>query len=56
MLNLHQVDKVYLGTPTKIAIVDHEKERTFVIIKDELPDLGEITHLNSLLMTFNPFD
>lgn len=37
-----QVDKIYLSTPTKIAILDHEKKRTFVIRKDGLPDAGEI--------------
>ena len=36
-----QVDKIYLSTPTKIAILDHEKKRTFVIRKDGLPDAGE---------------
>ncbi|KAJ0090371.1 hypothetical protein Patl1_14221 [Pistacia atlantica] len=33
-----QVDKIYLSTPMKIAILDHEKKRTFVIRKDGLPD------------------
>nr|XP_011466988.1 PREDICTED: putative glucose-6-phosphate 1-epimerase isoform X2 [Fragaria vesca subsp. vesca] len=33
-----EVDKVYLGTPTKIAILDHERKRTFVLRKDGLPD------------------
>ncbi|CAD5191797.1 putative glucose-6-phosphate 1-epimerase [Musa acuminata AAA Group] len=32
------VDKIYLSTPTKIAIIDHEKKRTFVLRKDGLPD------------------
>ncbi|KAK9002436.1 hypothetical protein V6N11_025114 [Hibiscus sabdariffa] len=32
------VDKIYLSTPTKIAILDHEKKRTFVVRKDGLPD------------------
>ena len=31
---------MYLSTPTKIAILDHEKKRTFVIRKDGLPDAG----------------
>lgn len=35
-----KVDKVYLGTPTKIAILDHERKRTFVLRKDGLPDTG----------------
>ncbi|KAL2970713.1 hypothetical protein AAZX31_15G155500 [Glycine max] len=33
-----EVDKIYLSTPTKIAIIDHEKKRTFVVRKDGLPD------------------
>ncbi|GAB4838259.1 hypothetical protein Ancab_027788 [Ancistrocladus abbreviatus] len=33
-----QVDKIYLSTPTKIAILDHERKRTIVIRKDGLPD------------------
>ncbi|XP_012067441.1 putative glucose-6-phosphate 1-epimerase isoform X2 [Jatropha curcas] len=33
-----EVDKIYLSTPTKIAIVDHERKRTFVLRKDGLPD------------------
>ncbi|XP_047166901.1 putative glucose-6-phosphate 1-epimerase [Vigna umbellata] len=33
-----EVNKVYLSTPTKIAIIDHERKRTFVLRKDGLPD------------------
>ncbi|XP_072993677.1 putative glucose-6-phosphate 1-epimerase [Typha latifolia] len=33
-----EVDKIYLSTPNKIAIIDHEKKRTFVLRKDGLPD------------------
>ncbi|XP_031257880.1 putative glucose-6-phosphate 1-epimerase [Pistacia vera] len=33
-----EVDKIYLSTPTKIAILDHERKRTFVLRKDGLPD------------------
>ncbi|CAA6671103.1 unnamed protein product [Spirodela intermedia] len=33
-----EMDKVYVSTPTKIAILDHEKKRTFVLRKDGLPD------------------
>ncbi|GMP34400.1 hypothetical protein CsSME_00007289 [Camellia sinensis var. sinensis] len=33
-----EVDKMYVSTPTKIAILDHEKKRTFVLRKDGLPD------------------
>lgn len=33
-----EVDRVYLNTPTKIAVIDHEKKRTLVLRKDGLPD------------------
>eukprot|EP00250_Pteridium_aquilinum_P009685 c18859_g1_i1 orf=638-1630(+) len=33
-----EVDRVYLNTPTKIAIIDHEKKTTFVLKKDGLLD------------------
>ncbi|KAH0906682.1 hypothetical protein HID58_038509, partial [Brassica napus] len=33
-----EIDKIYLSTPTKIAILDHEKKRTFVVRKDGLAD------------------
>ncbi|KAJ0578279.1 putative aldose 1-/Glucose-6-phosphate 1-epimerase, galactose mutarotase-like domain superfamily [Helianthus annuus] len=28
------IDRVYLSTPTKIAIIDHEKKRTIVLRKE----------------------
>ncbi|KAL9246288.1 hypothetical protein vseg_019843 [Gypsophila vaccaria] len=33
-----EIDRVYLKTPSKIAIIDHEKKRTFVLRKDGIPD------------------
>ncbi|KAM1824125.1 hypothetical protein ACFX13_023757 [Malus domestica] len=33
-----EVNRVYLGTPTKIAMIDHERKRTFVLRKDGMPD------------------
>ncbi|KAI3452482.1 hypothetical protein Pfo_009146 [Paulownia fortunei] len=33
-----EIDRVYLSTPTKIAIIDHEKKRTFVLRKEGMPD------------------
>eukprot|EP00250_Pteridium_aquilinum_P013690 c21506_g1_i1 orf=371-1285(-) len=33
-----EVDRIYLSTPTKIAIIDHEKKRTFALRKEGLPD------------------
>lgn len=33
-----EIDRVYLATPTKICIIDHEKRRTFVLRKEGLPD------------------
>ncbi|KAK8574967.1 hypothetical protein V6N12_062644 [Hibiscus sabdariffa] len=38
VLLMKKVDKVYLSTPTKIAILDHERKRTFELRKDGLPD------------------
>eukprot|EP00262_Sarcandra_glabra_P000343 TRINITY_DN103_c1_g6_i1.p1 TRINITY_DN103_c1_g6~~TRINITY_DN103_c1_g6_i1.p1 ORF type:complete len:319 (+),score=52.05 TRINITY_DN103_c1_g6_i1:525-1481(+) len=34
-----EVDRVYLSSPNVIAVLDHEKKRTFVIRKDGLPDV-----------------
>ncbi|KAJ6829483.1 putative glucose-6-phosphate 1-epimerase isoform X1 [Iris pallida] len=34
-----EVDRVYLGSPNAIAVLDHEKKRTFVIRKEGLPDV-----------------
>jgi glucose-6-phosphate 1-epimerase len=36
-----EVDKIYLDAPPKIAIIDHEKKRTYVLRKDGLPDTGK---------------
>ena len=36
-----QVDRVYVSSPNVIAVLDHEKKRTFVIRKDCLPDNGK---------------
>jgi hypothetical protein len=35
-----KVDKAYLETPGKIAIIDHAKRRTYVVLKEGLPDCG----------------
>lgn len=43
-----KVDKTYVSTPTKIAIIDHERKRTFVLRKDGLPDAGEFSRINIL--------
>lgn len=48
LIVVKQLDKIYLSTPTKIAILDHEKKRTFVIRKDGLPDAGEIYFVHLL--------
>ncbi|KAH7532445.1 putative glucose-6-phosphate 1-epimerase [Ziziphus jujuba] len=33
-----EIDRVYLSTPSKIAIIDHEKKRTFALRKNGMPD------------------
>lgn len=45
-----KVDKIYLSTPTKIAILDHERKRTFVLRKDGLPDAGEFLFIHFSLL------
>ncbi|KAG9448372.1 hypothetical protein H6P81_014500 [Aristolochia fimbriata] len=35
-----EVDRVYLDAPNLIAVLDHEKKRTFVIRKEGLPDFA----------------
>ncbi|KAG4917023.1 hypothetical protein JHK87_054580 [Glycine soja] len=35
-----EVDRVYLSSPNIIAVLDHERKRTFVIRKDGLPDVA----------------
>ncbi|KAH7434909.1 hypothetical protein KP509_06G040600 [Ceratopteris richardii] len=37
-----EIDRVYLSTPTKIAIIDHEKKRTLVLKKEGFPDAGKV--------------
>jgi glucose-6-phosphate 1-epimerase len=36
------MDRAYLSTPTKIAVIDHEKKRTLVLRKEGFPDAGII--------------
>lgn len=33
---------MYLSSPNIIAVLDHERKRTFVIRKDGLPDVGKL--------------
>ncbi|KAL1556745.1 glucose-6-phosphate 1-epimerase [Salvia divinorum] len=33
-----EVNRVYINTPSKIAVIDHERKRTFVLRKQGLPD------------------
>ncbi|RYR28587.1 hypothetical protein Ahy_B01g052730 isoform B [Arachis hypogaea] len=35
-----QVDRVYLSSPNIIAVLDHERKRTFVMRKEGLPDVA----------------
>lgn len=41
-MNILQVDRVYLSSSNLVAVLDHEKKRTFVIRKEGLPDVGEM--------------
>ncbi|PHU09533.1 putative glucose-6-phosphate 1-epimerase [Capsicum chinense] len=35
-----EMDRVYLSTPNRIAVLDHERKRTYLIRKEGLPDTG----------------
>lgn len=37
-----QVDRVYLGSSDDVAVLDHQKKRTYVIRKEGLPDVGKL--------------
>ncbi|KAL5223332.1 hypothetical protein ABZP36_028045 [Zizania latifolia] len=41
-----EVDRVYVGSPSVIAVLDHEKKRTFIVRKEGLPDI----------VVWNPWD
>ncbi|XVF80176.1 hypothetical protein PTKIN_Ptkin15bG0050000 [Pterospermum kingtungense] len=34
-----EVDRVYLSTPNVVAVLDHERKRTYVVRKEGLPDV-----------------
>ncbi|RZC55757.1 hypothetical protein C5167_014608 [Papaver somniferum] len=53
--NFHQVDRVYLSTPTKIAIINHEKRRTFVLRKESMPDAGSFNLIGWHRYIFSEF-
>ena len=40
-----QMDRVYLSSPNVIAVLDHEKKRTYVIRKEGLPDAGKLPYI-----------
>jgi hypothetical protein len=48
-----KIDKIYLDVPSKVAIIDHEKKRTYVLRKDGLPDTGKFTR--SLILFSSAF-
>jgi len=48
-----QVDRVYLSSPNVIAVLDHEKKRTFVIRKEGLPDVGKTLFIGYSLLPFH---
>ncbi|KAM0042555.1 putative aldose 1-/Glucose-6-phosphate 1-epimerase, galactose mutarotase-like domain superfamily [Helianthus debilis subsp. tardiflorus] len=40
-----EIHRVYLSTPTKIAIIDHEKKRTIVLRKEGMVDASFFSYL-----------
>ncbi|XP_057425247.1 uncharacterized protein LOC130718646 isoform X2 [Lotus japonicus] len=45
---LLQVDRVYLGSCNVVAVLDHERKRTFMIRKEGLPDVGKVLYRQHL--------
>lgn len=45
------MDRVYINTSSKVAILDHEKKRTYIIMKEGLPDVGT-THFLAWVLNF----
>lgn len=37
------MDRLYLSSPNIIAVLDHERKRTFIIRKEGLPDVGKLS-------------
>ncbi|CAH9076089.1 unnamed protein product, partial [Cuscuta europaea] len=35
-----ELDRVYVGTPNSIAVLDHERKQTYLVKKDGLPDIA----------------
>lgn len=42
-----QVDRVYLSSSGCVAVLDHERKRTYVIKKEGLPDIGKSHFLSA---------
>lgn len=40
-----QIDRVYVSSPNRIAVLDHERKRTYLIRKEGLPDTGKYLNL-----------
>lgn len=38
---IFQVDRVYLRSPNCVAVLDHERKRTYILKKEGLPDVGK---------------
>lgn len=48
-----QVDRVYLSSSDVIAVLDHERKRTFTIRREGLPDVGETSLIDKKLLKKN---
>lgn len=47
------MDRIYLDSSNMVAVLDHEKKRTFVIRKEGLPDVGKCPLLATTNKTLN---
>jgi hypothetical protein len=50
MVTTVQVDRVYVGCPGVIAVLDHGKKRTFIVRKEGLPDIGKMNRWYAFLL------
>ncbi|GMN31733.1 hypothetical protein TIFTF001_003388 [Ficus carica] len=47
-----EMDRVYINTSSKVAILDHEKKRTYIIMKEGLPDV-ELKQTNAHALCYH---
>lgn len=46
------MDRVYLSSPNIIAVLDHERKRTYIIRKEGLPDVDKKSYDDAMVSSF----